>query len=464
MGPTALPILWAQATGSSPGPGSLAPLALRRWFASLTLSSPEPVPSFSGLWWGLAGLAALLVVAIVLQGPVRALGQLFDLPGHVRLVSQALGRLRRSSRVVVVTIGATVLAWTASQTASYNRPQGKDDLILLTKSRSLGDLAVEGGIMAGLTPLRDVAGLGDNLPLLVAATILAFQATSRRWGGPDALPAGRPRASSGVGTHRLREHRAVCPVPDHLAADGDRRPPPGGVRPPEAEALVIPLVVAIPLLMALADGLVLAWILAELREARPGGAGDAPFDLWTCGGADARGGPGLRGGAAGPLRGHGRPARLEHLPPSALDGPLGAYVRWQLGAGPDRPASGRADDPRPGRRGLPGAAGPSSAPSSATSACSRPRPGTSSPRSPWRASRPGSSRRSPTRSSWRCPPQTWVLAAADSYSHYATLPIGLLTLAALVELGERAASTVKRAGVGGTTAPRRPPRPPPRRQ
>ena len=34
MGPTALPILWAQATGSSPGPVSLAPLALRRWFGA----------------------------------------------------------------------------------------------------------------------------------------------------------------------------------------------------------------------------------------------------------------------------------------------------------------------------------------------------------------------------------------------------------------------------------------------
>jgi hypothetical protein len=35
------------------------------------------------------------------------------------------------------------------------------------------------------------------------------------------------------------------------------------------------------------------------------------------------------------------------------------------------------------------------------------------------------------------PTQTWVLAAADSYAHYATLPVGLLTLAGLVELGER---------------------------
>jgi hypothetical protein len=35
------------------------------------------------------------------------------------------------------------------------------------------------------------------------------------------------------------------------------------------------------------------------------------------------------------------------------------------------------------------------------------------------------------------PPQPWVLAAADSYAHYATLPVGLLLLSALVELGGR---------------------------
>ena len=79
---TTLPILWAQATVASPSPGSLAPMALRRWCSSVTLCSPEPVPSFSGLWWGMAGLAVLLVVAIIAQGPVRALSQLFDLPGH----------------------------------------------------------------------------------------------------------------------------------------------------------------------------------------------------------------------------------------------------------------------------------------------------------------------------------------------------------------------------------------------
>jgi hypothetical protein len=36
------------------------------------------------------------------------------------------------------------------------------------------------------------------------------------------------------------------------------------------------------------------------------------------------------------------------------------------------------------------------------------------------------------------PAQPWVLSAADSYAHYFTLPIGLIVLAALVELGSRA--------------------------
>ena len=49
------------------------------------------------------------------------------------------------------------------------------------------------------------------------------------------------------------------------------------------------------------------------------------------------------------------------------------------------------------------------------------------------------------------PTQTWVLAAADSYAHFATLPVGILTLAGLVELGEhslpRAATAAAPANV-----------------
>jgi hypothetical protein len=49
------------------------------------------------------------------------------------------------------------------------------------------------------------------------------------------------------------------------------------------------------------------------------------------------------------------------------------------------------------------------------------------------------------------PASTWVLAAADGYAHYATLPVGLLLLAAMVELGERTLPVAALAGAGKGT-------------
>src|SRR5688572_7318243 len=103
-----LSMLWGQAT---PDAGVVPLLALQRWYAGLTLSSPDPTPRPVGLWAWLAGLGLLFVVSVAAQGPIRALGQLFDLAGHVRLVGAALTRLRRAARLVVATLGATVVAW-----------------------------------------------------------------------------------------------------------------------------------------------------------------------------------------------------------------------------------------------------------------------------------------------------------------------------------------------------------------
>ena len=81
----------------------------------------------------------------------------------------------------------------------YSADSGKTDLLLLIRSRGLGELAIEQGILAGLTPLRDVAGLGDNLPLLIVATIVVFRASiDHQESGKSSGPAGsggraRPR-------------------------------------------------------------------------------------------------------------------------------------------------------------------------------------------------------------------------------------------------------------------------------
>ena len=222
--------------------------------------------------------------------------------------------------------------------------------------------------------------------------------------------------------------------------------PLGEALPPGAEAVVIPLAVGIPLLMALADGLVLAWILAELREARSGDAGDTPLEPWHA--VALMPGAALACVAALPARyvAAGVLIGSLHLPSTALTGPLGAYVRWQLGAGlavlqaASLATLGLAGAVCWSRGTLLGvvlgylrllraeaghlvaALALASLAAAIVAAVAY-------------------------AVVLALPPQTWVLAAADSYSHYATLPIGLLTLAVLVELGKRAASTVKRAGV-----------------
>jgi hypothetical protein len=48
------------------------------------------------------------------------------------------------------------------------------------------------------------------------------------------------------------------------------------------------------------------------------------------------------------------------------------------------------------------------------------------------------------------PVQTWVLAAADSYSHYATLPVAFWGLAALIDLGRSALPAAPVASVAGS--------------
>src|SRR5262249_40038967 len=119
---TSIPVVWAQAGTPTATATSLRWLVLRRWFTSLTLSSPpSDVPSHHAVWAGAAGIIALLLLALVVQGPLRALGQIVDVPGHLRLLALAIGRLRRCGRVVAVTIGMTVIAWTASQSFTYNR-------------------------------------------------------------------------------------------------------------------------------------------------------------------------------------------------------------------------------------------------------------------------------------------------------------------------------------------------------
>jgi hypothetical protein len=432
---TGLPMVWAQASGTSGM--SLAWLALRRWCSSLTLSSPESVPSLFGLWAWLGALAALLGLAILFQGPGRALRQVFDVPGHVRLVGASFARLRRAWRVVVVTVGLTVVSWTGGQIRTYNVAQGRDDLVLLTRSRGLAELGFEQGVLAALTPMRDVFGLADNLPLLVLATVVLFRVSAMRWGEPYVPLSLRAERNSGWleviwGCGALYVlYRMVSLV----SGTGDL--PMGGC--------VIVEVALVPLVMLTLDGAILGWLLVELRGASLGEMSNDELAPEQAIGL-------LPGAALACLA--ALPARylattfvllsMYHLPSSMNDSALGRYIRWQLSwgltyvqaaalvvaglAGVVAWSRGTLGGAVRGYLRLLAAEGGHLVALLALAGVAG-----------------GTLASVAYLLVLSLPVQTWVLAAADGYAHYATLPVGLTALAALVDLGERSLPTARLA-------------------
>jgi hypothetical protein len=438
---TVLPLVWAQATiQSQTGPTSttsasntllLALLALRRWCGSLTLSQPGAAlgPISSGLWTWLVGLAVLLLLAFVFQGPARAIGQLLDVPGHARLFGAAMDRVRRSGRLLAVTVGVSVVAWTATQTFSYSVASGRDDELLLTKGRRLTDVALNQGYLAGMTPLRDVVGMGLMIPLLIAASVVLFQFSTDRWGTGIRPPASIRRRSSrwatiGWGSTALY---ALYRFVNLVTPNSDL--PLGGCVFLEA--------VVVPMFMALADGVVVAWVLVELRNA---GLGDLDRDSLDVVGVSVLIPAAILACVlAFPSRYVATSAwlALQYLPSSYTSGTwIARYFGWQLGwglvylqgaavaaaglFGAVAWSRGTPGDALKGYRRLLSAEGGHLV--AAVAAGGLAAGGLSAIAYMLVLSLPAS---------------TWALNAADSYAHYATLPVGLLLAASLIELGER---------------------------
>ncbi|WP_435011248.1 hypothetical protein P12x_002555 [Tundrisphaera lichenicola] len=437
---TMMPMVWTQpmvfaqatSTGSVGETGSTLVLAFRRWSGSLTLSPPEAVnsPFSPGLWAWLIGLGALLVLALAFQGPGRALGQLLDIPGHARLLASAIGRVRRSGRLLGLAVGISVLAWTTSQSLNYNVATGRDDQLLLTKGRRLVDVALNQGELAALTPLRDVVMLGLMIPLLVGAAVVLFQFSTDRWGSAI-RPAWSVRRRSSLwstvgwgATALYALYRFVGMV------TGNADLPLGGCIIVEAGV--------IPALMVLSDAVLVAWVLVELRNAGLGDQEGEPLDVV---------GVTLVIPAAALACLLAFPARYvaaafwlvvaNHLPnPPSPGSPAALYLRWQLGWGLiDLQAAALVavgmlgvvawsrGTPRDALRGyfrMLAAEGGHLVAALALGGLAA-----------------GGISALAYMLVLSLPYSTWALSAADSYAHYGTLPVGLILLAALVELGER---------------------------
>src|SRR5262249_25520973 len=155
-------------------------------------------------------------------------------------------------------------SWTTSQSVVFIRDSGQQyDLSLLTKSRRPAELALEQGILAGMTPLRDMAGLADNLPLLVFATIVLFRASLdlTGWESPLEQGLGAPGARMRMGWLTLTWGIALLYALYRVVEWGA-----GGNDLPRGGYLIVE-VLLVPMLMMVSDGFLLAWVLTELRTA-----------------------------------------------------------------------------------------------------------------------------------------------------------------------------------------------------
>ncbi|HEU5117830.1 MAG TPA: hypothetical protein VFT74_14480, partial [Isosphaeraceae bacterium] len=261
---TPLNQLWIWAQASTPGidPAKMPLLALRRWCSTSTLSSSETFPSLFGLWAALAALTVLLLIIVVVQGPRRTILQVFDVPGHWKLLSLSAGRLRRSPRLMAILLGSAVLSWTGWELRGFSNSDRIEDLAILLKNKSLLEVSVEQAYLAALTPLRDLASLGDLWPLLVISTLVVFKLSADRWGmipsDAEVLGVKTPPAWTSAAWGAGFLYAMYRAIQDIKAPDGL---PLGGCLFLEA--------VFVPLLMLSADGLLLAWVMAELARARP---------------------------------------------------------------------------------------------------------------------------------------------------------------------------------------------------
>lgn len=454
-GLTAMPWIWAQAApgplggGSAPsaGAGSLLRLSLRRWFGSLTLSPPSIRPGEvpEGAWAVLGGLGGLLLVAMAVQGPRRALGQLVDLRGHAALLGAALGRVRRSGRLLMVVVGVTVVGWTESQGIRYAAAGGREDLALLLADRRVGDVAVAQGALAALTPLRDVIGLGLMVPMLLGVAFVLFQYSTFRWSAVRPDPAIRLQATRwatiGWGSTALYAiYRFVT-----FLASGDGERPLGG-------CLGIDVVV-VPFVMALADGAVVAWVLVELRH------GGGRHAAGTAEGWDSGGGAdderldvtgivlAIPAAIVGclltfPARYVATATALASdylvMGPSPDPG-VAAWLRWELSWGLVAWQAaglacagwlGAAAWSRGGRHEAARGCGRLVRADGGRLVAALAAGGLAA----------GLLSALAYAALLSLPGAPWVLNAADGYAHYATLPVGLVLLAALVELGGRSAA------------------------
>ncbi len=277
------PVLIGQGTaGVEAGPTRASVLAILRWFQSLSLSAADPESRVvvALVPWALA-IVVMVAIGLLVQGPSRFLGQLFDVSGHLSLLNQALSRVRRGWRLALILTGVLVFSWVGYQTLAFqfDGPTNQAEFEALRRSESLGRVAMDYAAHALLLPHRDVAALGNYVVLLIMAVMMVFGMTSNRWdevtGSVLVLDdkSDRWATVAWIATGLYVFYRVVM-LGSWLAGTGLA----GFPQADDSGAWVVwSQLVLIPPLMLISDGLLLAWVTVGLRQADPRSQAELPM-------------------------------------------------------------------------------------------------------------------------------------------------------------------------------------------
>ena len=235
-------------------------LALKRWVGGGTLTSPDAVasPDFQARFW-LLGLLLMLLAGLLRQGPRAVFVGLFDWSEARRLVGLGLRRLKQRPVVPLALGGFLLLSWTTIQLIHYADPLGVDNLQKSLRTKTLPVLSLEQGLLAALTPLRDLTNLADCWPLVAAAALIAFYFTSKlQWVPQSTMHRGLKNAQLWAQFFWIA---ASVWLFYRMVVGGSSE---GGL--PLNSGAYIEILLE-PLFMLVIDAVLLSWILTELRDA-----------------------------------------------------------------------------------------------------------------------------------------------------------------------------------------------------
>ena len=234
-------------------------LALKRWVAGATLTSPDTVPSpdFQSRFW-LLGLLLMIAISLIAQGPRRFFTGLLEWSTVRQVIHLSFRRLRSRPLVPVVLGGMWLVSWSTTQLLQYDSRSGSDNLQMSLRTKTLSAFSLEQGVLAALTPLRDLSNLADCWPLVAAGIFLAFQYNSNlQWIPRSSMSS--PMQSSSFWTQVFwiigclwLVYRTV------IGVSGD-----DGL-PLNTGAYIE--VVLEPAIMLIIDSFLLAWVVTEIRD------------------------------------------------------------------------------------------------------------------------------------------------------------------------------------------------------